>query len=197
MSSNIIYSCTYSYTCDVYSYACIPREQKSKSLNSCTSAHVDQIRAIYKCCGISRKGSHIFREIPQLCLLLHTYVCIVVYHPTTRTKVKICQSIRCTSAHVDQIRAIYKFCWYFQERFSSKFEATCTKHQSVVYECTFDFFLPECHFLYIIGSRVPHKIKAKCNNFLVKVPQMARVPQVENLCRLCIVQSNRFNQYAA
>ena len=38
-------------------------------------------------------------------------------------------------------------------------------------------------FLTSLRQECHVKIKAKCHNFLVKVPQMARVPQFENHCR--------------
>ena len=113
---------------------------------------------------------------------------------TTRTKVKICQSIRCTmctvySVHLYQIRAIYKFCGISRKgtHLSLRVPVRKCSEQSVVtsQQCTtvrstlfcigvifFIFLYQECHI----------KIKAKCHNFLVKVSQMTRVPQVENDC---------------
>ena len=49
--------------------------------------------------------------------------------------------------------------------------------------------LPGCHFLNILRQKCHVKIKAKCQNFLVKVSQMTRVPQVEYHC------STKFNTY--
>ena len=121
-------------TCDValwlamYSYVCIPRGQKSKnlSIHSLYSVHLYQIRAIYKFCGIFRKGTHLSLRVP----------------------VRNCSSV-----------------------VSSHYLVTS------VYDCTFDFFLPRCHFLYIFGSRVglPGVMKTKTGldkfygNFLLKI----------------------------
>ena len=109
MSNNIIYySQLYVHVMwlAIYSYVCIPRRQQSKSVNpfavlaQCTHLYnLRQIRAIYKFCGISRKGTHLSLRVP----------------------VRNCSE------------------------------------QSLVYDCTFDFFLARCHFLYIVGSRVSHK----------------------------------------
>ena len=110
----------------------------------------------------------------------------------TRTIVTICQSSRCTAyrctpfVQILTIRIIRSELFINFVVFPGKVLTFSGKYTNLIVSsvrATIVTFVCLGVIFFISLRQESHiKLKAKCHNFLVKVSQITRVPQVENLC---------------